>query len=389
MNQNPWFKKIRIRTPEEGKRQSTWLELFTDLSFVVAIASLTRVFEHEDFRSNLLYYGGFFLAIFWIWNRFTWYATYYDNDDVPFRLTYLAAIFCILGFTASLEEVLAGEYQSAIWWYLGLEGLLLYLWSRVMRSERELRANAITFFYSYGLGTLFIIASLFVSAPGKFWWWIAAFLAELAGPMLGWYRVRGKVPVHSDHVIERHGLFTIILLGEAVVVISDNFQYLYTHPQGYLLILAYLIVIAFWWIYFDAGFGFATNLSKSGSNTFIFGYGQVLVFLSIALSAVALDQGLHTFFQDHITHINPYATWLLVSCGAFLVTISVIQLLISTRNPFPIYAFRLLVGISLIIVALAVKDLAMNQSVLIAIGGLVPVTVNDVYQWGKVSRVSE
>jgi low temperature requirement protein LtrA len=40
--------------------------------------------------------------VWWSWMIFTWYATAFDNDDVPYRVTLFVAMLSILGLAASV-----------------------------------------------------------------------------------------------------------------------------------------------------------------------------------------------------------------------------------------------------------------------------------------------
>ena len=87
------------------ERTSTWLELFFDLCFVVAVAALARGLHDEPNLGGALRFLGLFVPVWWSWMIFTWYATGFDNDDVPYRVTLLVAMLSILGLAASVEGI--------------------------------------------------------------------------------------------------------------------------------------------------------------------------------------------------------------------------------------------------------------------------------------------
>src|SRR5215212_9624732 len=97
----------RNLTPEQRseERTSTPLELFFDLCFVVAVAALARGLHDEPNLGGVLRFLGLFVPVWWSWMIFTWYATGFDNDDVPYRVTLLAAMLSMLGLAASVGEV--------------------------------------------------------------------------------------------------------------------------------------------------------------------------------------------------------------------------------------------------------------------------------------------
>ena len=79
------------RDRDEEHRASTPLELFFDLCFVVAVAQAAatpapRARPRTTRRRAVVGYPMVFFAIWWAWMNFTWFASAYDNDDVPYRL---------------------------------------------------------------------------------------------------------------------------------------------------------------------------------------------------------------------------------------------------------------------------------------------------------------
>ena len=78
------------RSPHEAHRTATPLELFFDLVFVVAIAQAASGLHHAVAElhalDGLIGYLMVFFAIWWAWMAFTWFASAYDCDDVPYRL---------------------------------------------------------------------------------------------------------------------------------------------------------------------------------------------------------------------------------------------------------------------------------------------------------------
>jgi low temperature requirement protein LtrA len=94
------------------ERGSTWLELFFDLCFVVAVAALARGLHHDPNLEGMLRFLGLFVPVWWSWMIFTWYATSFDNDDVPYRVTLFVAMLSILGLAASVGRI--GVDPSAV-----------------------------------------------------------------------------------------------------------------------------------------------------------------------------------------------------------------------------------------------------------------------------------
>lgn len=378
-------KPIHIRSDKEKHRQASWLELFIDLAFVVGIASLAEIFENGFTWPNIFSYSLIFFVVFWIWNRFTWYSTHYDNGDVPFRITYLILIFPVLGIFSSLEEILVGNYFNAILFYIVINILLLFLWGRVILSQDKFKSNAKAFFLGYFISTVLLTISIFVTSEIKYILWSLSFLFEFFGPIVGWYLSKNKIPVHTEHIIERHGLFTIILLGEGLVSIASNFQSVFHSGYWFVLLAAFITIICIWWLYFDCGFGFTTDLSKKNWRVFIFGYGQFLVFLSIAFISIGLEYGMHHLTEYKIKGLIE-GRIITFALGSFLLLMSIIQVFISKHNPKSIYNPRFIVGCSFIKISLLIHLDYNYQYILVITTIVLPLTISDIWQWHKFKK---
>jgi low temperature requirement protein LtrA len=72
---NAGQRTLRLRVGEEGERHATWLELFFDLVFVVAIAALAS-FLHDNLTvDGFLGFALLFVPVGWAWMSFAYYAT--------------------------------------------------------------------------------------------------------------------------------------------------------------------------------------------------------------------------------------------------------------------------------------------------------------------------
>src|SRR4051794_33207420 len=91
-----WRRPMRGRSRDEEHRASTPLELFFDLCFVIGVSQaaseLAYAFGHDHSSGAVFSYAVVFFAIWWAWMNFTWFASAYDTDDVPYRLLTLLQI---------------------------------------------------------------------------------------------------------------------------------------------------------------------------------------------------------------------------------------------------------------------------------------------------------
>ena len=86
--QRPFIRPMPGRDITESHRPATPLELFFDLVCVIAIASAAAGLHHAIAENHIgigiLTFTYAFGSIWWAWMNFTWFASAYDNDDIPF-----------------------------------------------------------------------------------------------------------------------------------------------------------------------------------------------------------------------------------------------------------------------------------------------------------------
>ena len=277
-----------LRDQNEERRASTWLELFFDLCFVVAVAALARGLHDDPTLGVTLGFLGLFVPVWWAWMGFTWYASAFDNDDVLYRTTMLAAMLCVLGLAASIEAVLSGDGAIGfVLAYVGLRLLLVGLYARARRhATGVVRRYCAIFAVGNSLGAAIWLASVLVPEPTRYGIWAVALLVEIVTPVLAWRSLPDpKVSFHPEHVPERYGLFTIIVLGESVLAVAAG-----TAGTEWALaavaagVFGFVIAACMWWLYFDyAGSSALTLGMRSG---FFWGYAHLVIYASIAAFGV-------------------------------------------------------------------------------------------------------
>jgi low temperature requirement protein LtrA len=67
----------RLRPLERmvGERHASWLELFFDLVFVLAVSQVSRVLSTETDFNGFLKYLVLFVSVWWSWVGYTYYAS--------------------------------------------------------------------------------------------------------------------------------------------------------------------------------------------------------------------------------------------------------------------------------------------------------------------------
>jgi low temperature requirement protein LtrA len=301
----PTGMRIRVRMTEratdEPHRASSPLELLFDLTFVVAVAGLTAQLAHAvaggHALADLTPFLQVFFAIWWAWMNFTWFASSYDTDDVPYRLFTMLQMAGVLVLAAGVPSAFGDEdYRTVTIGYFVMRLGLVAQWVRAGLEDRAGRATA--FRYAVGITVVQVgwLLRLALAEAGVLPEasllpiFVGLVALELAVPP--WAERRRPTSWHPHHIAERYGLFTIILLGESVFAASTGVQAAFDEgglSGPFVTIAAGGLVLLFglWWLYFlePSGRGLADNRDRS----YLWGYGHYGIFASLAAVGAGLE----------------------------------------------------------------------------------------------------
>jgi low temperature requirement protein LtrA len=322
-----------LRRADEEHRTATPLELFFDLTFVVAISRASGVFHHElvehHFAHGLVGFAMAFFAVWWAWMNYTWFASAHDSDDVAHRLLTFVQMIGVLVLTAGIPEAIEdGWLGIATFGYLIMRLGLVASWLRVARDEPEVRPRALRF--AGGVAALQVLWVLRLALPHALQ--LPSFFVLAAAEMLVpvWAERATAGPIfHAEHIEERYGLFTIIVLGESVLAAAIAFQVAFDAQGltgGLLAVSLSGMVLAFgsWWLYFDH----PGHLTPSPEVAFAWGYAHVFVFLPLA----ALGPGLEVAIDAVTGHAGSRlgAMALAIPMAGYLLGLVLVMLLTGT-----------------------------------------------------------
>jgi low temperature requirement protein LtrA len=352
----PWVRRMSGRDPGEEHRASTPLELLFDLTFVVAVAragiELRNALAQGHAGHALAAYAAVFFGVWWAWVNFTWFASAYDTDDVPYRLLTLLQMAGVLVFAAGIPAAFSRfDFGTIVIGYVIMRLALVAQWLRAARGHPEGRAGTLR--YAAGIIVLELcwIGWLYLPAAARQAGFIVLAAAELAVP--AWAEFRGRpTPWHPGHIIERYGGFTIIVLGEVVAAIAAAVQEAVNHSRaspGLLTAAAagLVLVFALWWSYFKHSA--AENIGRSLPWTFTWAFGHYVIFAAVAALGAGLQVAIGTLLHD--TRVTP-------AFAAFAVAIPVaiyivVLALLGTRGGEPVALGLTLVTAALLLAAAA------------------------------------
>jgi len=250
---------MTARSPHEAHRASTPLELLFDLVFVVAIAQVANGLHHAISEAHaaagLSGYAMVFFAIWWAWMNFTWFASAYDTDDLPYRLAVFVQITGALILAGGVPAMFEARMPNVavIGGYVVMRLALVVQWLRASVSDPDRRVTARH--YAAGIAAVQVawVALPFLPWPvlPKF---VVLALVELAVPM--WAERNAATSWHPHHIAERYGLLTLIVLGETILSATAAVQSALAGGERLSALVpiiagGMLIVYSLWWVYFD------------------------------------------------------------------------------------------------------------------------------------------
>ncbi|MER6996900.1 low temperature requirement protein A [Streptomyces sp. NPDC000410] len=321
------LRPMRARHRDEAHRAATPLELFFDLCFVVAVAQagmqLVHAIAENHAAEGVASYAMVFFAIWWAWMNFTWFASAYDTDDVPYRLVTLVQIAGVLILAAGVSRAfLQQDFLVVYIGYLVMRLALVGQWLRAAASTRGAeRRTALRYAVGITLCQVGWVALLIAPEGTRPWVFLVMAVAELAVPVIAERSM--ATSWHAHHIAERYGLFTIIVLGETILAstvamrsaLDENDELGRLAP---IAVGGLLIVFAAWWIYFAVP---AHARLASNREAFLWGYGHYVIFASAAAIGAGLEVSVETAVHKSHVSTTVAAAAVTIPAAAFLLTV--------------------------------------------------------------------
>ncbi|MEO0495355.1 MAG: low temperature requirement protein A [Actinomycetota bacterium] len=265
-----------------------WLELFYDLVYVATLIQI------GNFLSSNLDWTGFgrflvlMFVIWWAWSGETAYQNRYYVDDVTHRLLVLVQIFGVAAMGLSVSDAFGGLSTQFALAFVLVRSLLVVMWVRSYRAHPESRKLAVVYLTGIVGGIAIWLGSIALPEDVRWIAWLVAIAFEIvffASPA-SLRETRAWLP-DDHHLVERFGIFTIIVLGEAFVKVLDD-------AQGTSLGLDQIVfgavlltgLFTLWWLHFSDSAGELYDLS-SDVKPLAWLYGHLFLAVALVMFGVA------------------------------------------------------------------------------------------------------
>ncbi len=329
-----WFHRPVLHTAAghhaEGKRV-TWLELFFDLIFVAGIIQLGDGLSEDVSLRGFGLFALHFTPLWLAWSGFTFYENRYNVDDFLHRTLVLLNMFALGAMAICSREAIAGEPMGFSLAWSAAMGLIAVMHLRSWIQDPDSRDYSRFWGGAFLISAALALASAFLPPPWTYGVWGVTVATVLVAPMSQVARaISERHPIDQEHLSERYGLLTIIVLGESFVKVLSYLTFEYGAEFGYLLkgFFALSLTCAVWWIYFDDVAG--AEIKKQRGAWVVWLYGHLPLAMAITGLGVAVKKAVTFSFEDPGTS---YYVWLLAGTLAMtLLSVALIDSATERRN---------------------------------------------------------
>lgn len=317
--------RLRTIEPIEGERHASWLELFCDLVYVLAVSQVAHILSDHADLGGFLKYAALFVPVWWSWVGFTFYADRFETEETAYRVLTFAGMLAVTGFSLTLGGAFSPAGDTAfIVCYVLVRLVLVTMYARSAFYIPLARAFCLPFIAGLGSSCMLLLISLLFPPPARYAIWALALALELVTPYLNLKAAR-IFPIDRSHIPERFGLFTIIVLGEAVIATANGAAKVdWNFSTVLAACLGFAMAACIWWINFD--FVEDSGL-KSGSlrTRFIYLYGHFFIVAGIVAMGIGVEHAIKESTEAHL-HLP---TLLLLSIGVavYFAVITIIRII--------------------------------------------------------------
>ena len=309
---NRWFQIPLFHTPNTRyEKKVTWLELFYDLIFVAAFIQLGNGLSERVSLSGFASFAGIFLTLWVVWTGFTTFSNRFTVDDFLHRILVICQMFTVGGMAITAPLVLKGEITYFAVTYAIAQGLVSSFYFRAYFQQKIGKKFSFYWGSVFAIGSILWLSSILFQPPITFFVWGIATITILLAPFNFRSRhLESHYPADQEHLSERFGLLTIIVLGESFVkVLSSLSGQASVFTTFFQASMTLLLTCCIWWIYFDDVAG--SELKEGKIQPMIWLFAHLPFQLSLIAIGVAIKK---TLYFDLDAVVPSKYGWLL--CGA-------------------------------------------------------------------------
>eukprot|EP01118_Nematostelium_gracile_P019659 TRINITY_DN918_c0_g1_i1.p1 TRINITY_DN918_c0_g1~~TRINITY_DN918_c0_g1_i1.p1 ORF type:complete len:488 (+),score=106.25 TRINITY_DN918_c0_g1_i1:115-1578(+) len=364
-----------IEKEEEG-RDVTWNELFYDLAYVAIVASLGHNLAHHPSLGSLGEFIVLFAVVWMTWSDTVVYINHFESEDIVHKLFFFGEMLSIVGFGINAETAFSARLGAvgwacsfalsrlsfaAVYAYVAVKVKVMRVYCSVMAC-RHIPTISLWFAGAFvddlnARKALFITAVIleFILAFGT------PYLMAVISSKIGKKEFQLRRSFDIEHLVERFGLFTILVLGEMMTSLLaysiKELSGLYTYLASF---CGLTIAFGLEWIYFDVEA--ERQQTHAVERSWQTGLCWYVLHFPLALTIILTSSGMrnvlgHIMLEDEFHSSVADAWFLCAGLGLTFIIIGLIGLLHHSAHGMRIrweirVAFRILIGILCIVTPL-------------------------------------
>ena len=279
---NIWWGPPRKFSTKFEERKISWLELFYDLVYVIVISKATHHLAQHPGWDGLKDYLYIFVLIYWGWVNGSLYYDLHGSPGIRTRFMTLWQMVAVAALAVALDSpadklIFRGTIALAV-----LQAFITYLWWSVGIYDKHHRKLNRPYTLCYAVALIAIISTLFVPPQFQRWiFWLALILNYIPPFLVSRLFKRENDDFSmSSSMMERMGLITIIVFGEAILGViggvtgMEDMRAMIWINFG----LGILVVFMLWWIFF------ALIADRECRKGFLTGQSILIIFISVLAS---------------------------------------------------------------------------------------------------------
>ncbi len=238
----------RVSAVLRDEERVTPLELFFDLVFVLALTQCTALIAAEPTWAGIAKGLAVLAVLWWSWGGYAWLTSVVNPEEGVVRIAMFAAMAALLVAALCVPEAFDEHALLFAGAYAVVRAMHIALFLVATRDDWAGRRSVTALAGSSALGVGLLVLAAATDGLAQGGLWALALLLDVGGPYL--FGVEGWT-VSPSHFAERHGLITIIALGEAIVAIGIGVEAGIGAGVVAAAVFGTVVAAALWWLYFD------------------------------------------------------------------------------------------------------------------------------------------
>ncbi|RKN55387.1 low temperature requirement protein A [Micromonospora costi] len=244
--------------PTEETHRTTPFEVFFDLVFVFAFIRVATFTAQTPTPLALAHSLVLLLLLWWPFTNYAWLANQVRADvglvragnSAVMAAMFIAALVLPQAWRDGSQSLAAPMTLALV--YVVVRTVYLALVWHISAGNARLRASLRLRVIPVAVGLILLLFGAVFGGAAQTLLWAAAFLIDcIGGLLIAVFAARAPLPSPS-HFAERHGLITIIALGESLISVGVGAGSAVSRwPVLIAALLALTTALTLWWLYFE------------------------------------------------------------------------------------------------------------------------------------------